>query len=110
MVKVAQKLTNKYGNSATLKQPTGKAYSPTTGLTTATYTSYIVKVTPTSNILDKYPAETIQMGDVVILLHSTLIITRDWKVDYDGKTWSVLDIKTVSAQDTDIIKYLHLRS
>lgn len=110
MINVAKKLTSKYGNSATLKEPTGSNYNPETGLNESTYTEHEVKASTNSDILQKYPAETVQLGDVVILLHSALEITREWVVDYDSKTWKILDIKTVSAQDSDIIKYLHLRS
>ena len=110
MAQVAIRLTNKYGNNATLKEPTGSSYNPATGLTEATYTDHSVKVSTNSDILKRYPAETVQLGDVVVLLHSELNITREWMVNYDGKNWKILDIKTVSAQDTDIIKYLHLRS
>ena len=110
MTKTAKKLTKKYGSSVVLNEPIGKSYNPATGLTEATYNQYPIKATTDINLLSKYPAELVQLGDVVILLSSNLAITREWTVNYDNKIWKILDIKKESAQDIDILKYLHLRS
>ncbi len=109
MKDTAKRLIAKYGNSITLVEVIDGIYNPATGEHTTTETLYPVKGVMGRYTTAEYSSDHVQIGDVKLTVETDLIITRDWKVDYDKERFTVLDTTIISSQDTKIIYILQLR-
>ena len=111
MAKIASRLINENGNDVVLIEPVSDiVYNPATGKNEAVTVQHQEIATPINDLLTKYPQEKVELGDVLLMFQTSLEVTRQWEINYDGKTWKILDIRVVSGQNLKILKYLHLRS
>ncbi len=105
----ALRLINKYGNDMTLNKVVKGTYNPATGKTGAdSVTNISIKGTFELFTSDEIKGSILQ-GDIKVLLVTTETIDTSFKLVFNGKSYSVIDIVPSIAQNLIIIYQLQVR-
>jgi hypothetical protein len=108
MLKLANRLINKYGNPVVLIEKAGCVYDPAIGETVCSETPYSMRGTVKS-YNDREYSDRIKLGDLNLTITTDLDVGLDWTVEYGGSIWQILAITTTTTQDTVIVKSLQIR-
>ncbi len=106
MAATALSLLAEFGKSITLTRTTGASYDPVTGVTVPGTDASVT----TTGLIKPYPdnlinGTRIMTGDKELVLSNEQTPTMDDKPVIDGKSWSVIGIKTIKPDDATPVVY-----
>ncbi len=111
MQKVTDKLTKKFGDTVTLLEVVQGVYDTQTGLTADIITPHVVKGVVEAYTSNELVAGLVGVDDLKVMVYaSTFTITKEWKVNYRGMSWEIINLTDLSTQDTKIFYELQIRS
>ena len=106
----AKRLISKYGDEVILIQRTTLVYDPSSGEEAGTDIMYPTKAQITQYSITEQRSEYVNVGDLLAIVYEPLLITKDWKVNYQQKNWDIISIQAVRSQDNTVIQKLQIRA
>ena len=108
-LKLGNKLIGKYGDDIVLIHRYDCTYDPITGEEVCTEDNYSIKGQVTNFTIADAVNDNVSMDDLLILVPISIEVTRNFKVEYNSKLYSVINVTIVSTQDTYVLQKLQVR-
>jgi len=108
MISVANDLIGKYGDTIEIVTIVQSVYNPNTGETDKTNTSIITKGYISSYKTSQVIPNLIESDDLKLLITQKVTIAD--KKDYNGNTYSIINVAKVTTQDNTITYEAQIRN
>jgi len=109
MSKTADKLITKYGEDVELIHRYDCVYDPTTGKEVCSENIYPYKGKVGNYTIAEQSAESINVDDLKVIIQTAVFFNKDWKLEYDSKTYNIIGIRKTIAQDMIITQEFQVR-
>ena len=106
----AAKLINKYGESVVMINRYNCVYDPSLGEEVCTEDRYARTGKVGGYTISEQSADNINTDDLRLIIQTEVKITKDWKVEYKEKEYSIITIAQTVAQNMTIVQTVQLRA
>lgn len=108
-LKSVEKVVNKQGENITFTELLQTSFDPITGQKTKSENTHIVKGVPTRYKATEVDDTRVLSTDLKLLVAPfEPIPERDWKVSFNGNTYTIKDIKYVRKQGVNVLLILQV--